>query len=296
MNIAELEALKAVAETGSFTRAANHLGMSQPGLSRQIQRLERELGTRLLERRGTGAILTDAGRESMNFAIRTISDFDALVSRFGPDPSALTGVIRIVASTTPAEYLIPGLVAEFTGDRTGISVEVLVTDSAQVARMLGDRQADLGLSGMPSTSVGFSAISVGRDEVVLAVSNEHRFADQRSITIDQLRGENIIEREGGSGTWQTVVQALSSTGVELPEHKVSMTLGSTQAVIAAVAQHLGIGFVTVQAANSRPDEVTAVRIDGLSLERDLNLVFETGRVRARHTQAFIDFVQNRSES
>jgi len=81
MNIAELEALKAVAETGSFTRAANHLGMSQPGLSRQIQRLERELGTRLLERRGTGAILTDAGRESMNFAIRTISDFDALVSR-----------------------------------------------------------------------------------------------------------------------------------------------------------------------------------------------------------------------
>ena len=97
MNIAVLEALKAVAETGSFTRAANHLGMSQPGLSRQIQRLERELGTRLLERRGTGAI----------------SDFDALVSRFGPDPSALTGVIRIVASTTPAEYLIPGLVAVY---------------------------------------------------------------------------------------------------------------------------------------------------------------------------------------
>ena len=75
-----------------------------------------------------------------------------------------------------------------------------------------------------------------------------------------------------------------------------MTFGSTQAVIAAVAQNLGIGFVTVQVANSRPDEVTAVRIDGLSLERDLNLVFETGRVRARHTQAFIDFVQNRSES
>ena len=75
-----------------------------------------------------------------------------------------------------------------------------------------------------------------------------------------------------------------------------MTFGSTQAVIAAVAQNLGIGFVTVQVANSRPDEVTAVRIDGLSLERGLNLVFETGRVRARHTQAFIDFVQHRSES
>ncbi|MCZ6539781.1 MAG: LysR family transcriptional regulator [Chloroflexi bacterium] len=296
MNIAELEALKAVAETGSFTRAANRLGMSQPGLSRQIQRLERELGTRLLERRGTGAILTDAGRESMNFAIRTISDFEALVSRFGPDPAALTGVIRIVASTTPAEYLIPALVAEFTQDHTGISVEVIVTDSAQVARTLGDRQADIGLTGMPSTSVGFTAVPMARDEVVLAVSKEHRFADQQSITIDQLRDENIIEREGGSGTWQTVVQALSSAGIELPEHKVSMTLGSTQAVVAAVAQNLGIGFVTVHATDNHRDNVTAVRIEGLSLERDLNLVFETGRVRGRHTQAFIDFVQSESES
>lgn len=296
MNIAELEALKAVAETGSFTRAANRLGMSQPGLSRQIQRLERELRTRLLDRRGTGAVLTDAGRESMNFAIRTISDFEALVSRFGPDPAALTGVIRIVASTTPAEYLIPALIAEFTRDHTGIAVEVLVANSAQVARTLGDRQADLGLTGMPSTSVGFSAIPMAKDEVVLAVSNDHRFAQQGSITIDQLRDENIIEREGGSGTWQTVVQALSSAGIELPEHKVTMTLGSTQAVIAAVEQDLGVGFVTLHAANRHRDKVTAVRIDGLLLERDLNLVFETSRVRGRHTQAFIDFVQSKSRS
>ncbi|MBT4126021.1 MAG: LysR family transcriptional regulator [Chloroflexi bacterium] len=294
MNIAELEALKAVAETGSFTRAADRLGMSQPGLSRQIQRLERELGTRLLERRGTGAILTDAGRESMQFAIRTISDFDALVSRFGPDPSALSGVIRIVASSTPAEYLVPALISEFTQEHTGISVEVLVADSAQVARTLGDRQADLGLSGMPSSSVGYSSIAMAKDEVVLAVSANHKFADLRSITIDQLRDENIIEREGGSGTWQTVVQALSAAGVELPEHKVSMTLGSTQAVIAAVGQNLGVGFVTQHAVSSHSNNVVAIRIDGLSLERDLSLTYETGRVRGRHTQAFIDFVDAKS--
>jgi len=293
MNIAELEALRAVAETGSFTRAADRLGMSQPGLSRQIQRLERELGTRLLERRGTGAILTDAGRESMQFAIRTISDFEALVSRFGPDPSALSGVIRIVASSTPAEYLIPGLISEFTQEHIGISVEVLVADSAQVARTLGDRQTDLGLSGMPSTAVGYTAVPISKDEVVLAVSSDHAFADQRSITIDQLRDENIIEREGGSGTWQTVVQSLSSAGIELPEHRVSMTLGSTQAVIAAVDQNLGVGFVTKHAVDSH-SRVVALRIEGLSLERDLNLIYESARVRGRHTQAFIDFIESKS--
>ena len=294
MNIAELEALKAVAETGSFTRAADRLGMSQPGLSRQIQRLERELGTRLLERRGTGAILTDAGRESMQFAIRTISDFDALVSRFGPDPSALSGVIRIVASSTPAEYLVPRLISEFTREHTGISVEVHVADSAQVARTLGDRQADLGFSGMPSTAVGYTSISVSKDEILLAVSANHQFADQQSITIDRLRDENLIEREGGSGTWQTVVQALSSAGIELPEHRVSMTLGSTQALIAAVEQDLGVGFVTSHAVDSHRGNVVGVHIDGLSLERDLNLIYESGRVRGRHTLAFIDFVDSRS--
>ena len=294
MNIAELEALKAVAETGSFTRAADRLGMSQPGLSRQIQRLERELGTRLLERRGTGAILTDAGRESMQFAIRTISDFDALVSRFGPDPAALTGSIRIVASSTPAEYLVPALISEFTREHTGISVEVLVSDSAQVARTLGDRQADLGLSGMPSISTGYSTVTVAKDEVVLAVSPNHKFAEQRTITIDQLRDENIIEREGGSGTWQTVDHALSAAGVELPEHKVSMTLGSTQALISAVEQELGIGFVTLHAVNNHSNNVAPVRIDGIPLERNLNLVYESARVRGRHTQAFIDFVASKS--
>ena len=293
MNIAELEALKAVAETGSFTRAADRLGMSQPGLSRQIQRLERELGTRLLERRGTGAILTDAGRESMQFAIRTISDFEALVSRFGPDPSALSGVIRIVASSTPAEYLVPGLISEFTQEHIGISVEVLVADSAQVARTLGDRQADLGLSGMPSTAVGYSAVPISKDEVVLAVSSDHSFADRRSITIDQLRDENIIEREGGSGTWQTVVQSLSTAGIELPEHRVSMTLGSTQAVVAAVDQNLGVGFVTKHAVENH-NRIVAIRIEGLSLERDLNLTYESARVRGRHTQAFIDFIESKS--
>jgi DNA-binding transcriptional LysR family regulator len=230
----------------------------------------------------------------MQFAIRTISDFDALVSRFGPDPSALSGVIRIVASSTPAEYLVPALISEFTQEHTGISVEVLVADSAQVARTLGDRQADLGLSGMPSSSVGYSSIAMAKDEVVLAVSANHKFADLRSITIDQLRDENIIEREGGSGTWQTVVQALSAAGVELPEHKVSMTLGSTQAVIAAVGQNLGVGFVTQHAVSSHSNNVVAIRIDGLSLERDLSLTYETGRVRGRHTQAFIDFVDAKS--
>ena len=293
MNIAELEALKAVAETGSFTRAADRLGMSQPGLSRQIQRLERQLGTRLLERRGTGAILTDAGRESMQFATRTISDFEALVSRFGPDPSALSGVIRIVASSTPVEYLVPSLIAEFTKEHIGISVEVLVADSAQVARTLGNRQADLGLSGMPSTAIGYSAVPMSQDEVVLAVSSEHSFADQRSITIDQLKDENIIEREDGSGTWQTVVQSLSAAGIELPEHRVSMTLGSTQAVVAAVDQNLGVGFVTKHAVENRT-RIHALRIEGLSLERDLNLIYESARVRGRHTQAFIDFIESKS--
>ena len=293
MNIAELEALKSVAETGSFTRAADRLGISQPGLSRQIQRLERKLGTRLLERRGTGAILTDAGRESMQFAIRTISDYEALVSRLGPDLSALSGVIRIVASSTPAEYLVPSLISEFTQEHIGISVEVLVADSAQVARTLRDRQADLGLSGMPSITVGYTAIPMSKDEVVLAVSSKHSFADQRSITIDQLRDQNIIEREAGSGTWQTVVQALSAAGIELPEHRVSMTLGSTQAVVAAVDQNLGVGFVTKYAVDSH-DRVAALRIEGLSLERDLNLIYESARVRGRHTQAFIDFIDCKS--
>ena len=230
----------------------------------------------------------------MQFADRMISNFDALVSRFEPDPSTLTEVIRIAASSTPAEYLVPALVAEFTREHTDISVEVQVTDSAQVARTLADRQAGLGISVMPPTSVGYSSIAMSRDEVVLAVSSDHAFSAQRSISIEQLRVENIVEREVESGTCPTVVQSLSATGIDLPEHRVSMTLGSTQAVAATVEKNLAIGFATKYAVGHHSTDVTAVRIEGLVLERDLKLFYETGRVRGRHTQAFIDFIYSRT--
>ena len=135
---------------------------------------------------------------------------------------------------------------------------------------------------MPSTAVGYSAIPMSKDEVVLAVSSDHPFADQLSNTIDQLRDQNIIEREGDSGTWQTVVQSLSAAGIELPEHRVSMTLGSTQAVMADVDQNLGVGFVAKHAVENH-DRVVALRIEGLALERDLNLIYESARVHGRHT-------------
>lgn len=162
---------------------------------------------------------------------------------------------------------------------------MLVGDSAQVARTIGDRQADLGLSGMPSSAIRYSIISIVKDEVVLAVSSNHRFADERSIT---------IEREGGLCTWQTVVHSFSAAGIELPEHKASMTLGSTQAVVTAVRQNLDIGFVSSNAVSTSGNKVVSVRIRGLYLDRDLSFVYETGRVLGRHTQSFIDFAKTKS--
>ncbi len=111
---------------------------------------------------------------------------------------------------------------------------------------------------MPSTSVGYSSIAMSRDGVVLAVPSDHAFSAQLSIPIDQLRDENIVERKGGSGTWQTVVQSLSAAGIDLSEHRVPMTLGNTRAVVAAVEQNLGIGFVTKHAADRHSTNVTAV--------------------------------------
>ena len=91
---------------------------------------------------------------------------------------------------------------------------------------------------MPPTSVGYSSIAMSGDGVVLAVPSDHAFSAQRSISIDQLRDKNIVEREGGFGTWQTVVQSLSAVGIDLPEHRVPMTLGNTLAVVATVEQNL----------------------------------------------------------
>lgn len=116
-----------------------------------------------------------------------------------------------------------------------------------------------------------------------------------SVSVEALAGERLIQREAGSGTQRTFLEALEATGLQLPVEFSPVCLGSTQAVLSAVEAGMGIGVVTLRAIeHHRPALATAVRVRGVTVVRDLFLVYEEPRNRPTHVQAFIDFVAERA--
>lgn len=291
MRTEDLVALQAVADTGSVTGAAERLGRSQPTLSRQVQRLEADLGTPLLERHPLGMQLTPAGERVSQFARERLAAEDALRAELREGASELRGVVRILASTTPGEYLVPQLVAGFSELHPAVRVEVEVADSAAVPGAVLDRRADVGFAGRANPDERLTHAPVVPDEIVLAVPGTHPLASHEAVPLSALAGERLIWREDGSGTQRTFMEALAGAGYALPAGSSTASLGSTQAVVSAVQAGLGIGVVSHRAVVAHPGEqVVAVRLADVPIRRHLWLVYETGRPRPSPQAAFITFV------
>lgn len=294
VDISQLRAIRAVSETGSITAAAHQMGMSQPGLSRLIERVEAEIGAQLFERGRSGATPTEAGRKALEFALDTITAYDALTAALGVSGRA-TGGVKVISSTTPGEYLLPTIISQFTAVHSDVTVESLVADSASVKERVLAREYDAGFSGSRTDDARLASCVVACDEVVLAVPASHRFAGMAEIDTSELLGEKILRRERGSGTYETVESALLSTDISLPRLQTSMTLGSAQAVLSAVDSGLGIGFVTARALERHsPARISTVRFKGTPVARQLYFIYEIARPRTRQAQAFIDFIERKA--
>lgn len=289
MDLDALVTLCAVADAGSLSAASSRLDASQPTVSRRIQRLEAELGTALLARGGRGVRLTAAGELTVAFARTTLAAHEQLRSALAEGRAPLRGSIRIIASTTTGDYLVPELVARFTERHPQVRADVVLADSAAVPGALLTGHADVGFSGRKNPDRRLVHTPIARDEIVLAAPADHPFAASGHVPLEALADERLIWREDGSGTQRTFMEALAARGVELPPGSASASLGSTQAVVSAVAAGLGVGVVSIRALRHH-EGVVAVRVDGLPIVRDLWLVHEADVRRAAHLEAFLGFV------
>lgn len=290
LRLTDLQALRTVVDAGSLTRAAERLGCSQPAVSRRLQRIERALGARLLDRDRDGVRLTPAGEEALGYVTQTLDGLSDLRARLDGEQAGNGGAVHVVASTTPGEHLLPALVSRFLADRPDVRALVSVTDSAAVPRDLVARRADFGVSGLPSDDPRLTTVAFARDEVVLAVPAGHRLAGSGEIDAAALQGERLIGREAGSGTQETFLRALQAAERPVPD-LVPISLGSTQAVLSAVAAGMGVGVVSLLAVQDHRDRrLRVVRVAGVRMDRSLWLLYETARRRTAVQAAFLAYL------
>ncbi|MGH3376745.1 MAG: LysR substrate-binding domain-containing protein [Actinoallomurus sp.] len=271
-----LELLVAVAETGSLGQAAARQGISQPSASARMRTLERRLGVRLILRSPSGSRLTSAGRVVTDRARTVLEPAYALVEGVAALRARQHGRLRVTASLTIAEHLMPGWLVTLRDVDQSVHVELNVANSTHVIERLRAGEADLGFIEGQRAPRDLHSRAVARDRLVVVVSPNHAWArKRRPLRPVELATTPLLLREPGSGTRETLEAALAPYGgVAEPV----LELGATAPLRLAATSGTAPAVLSALAA---ADEIAAGRLvevpSELPLDRVLRAVWPRGR-------------------
>ena len=293
MNIEYLKTFQEIVRLGSFSETAKKLGISQPAVTFQVQKLEQELGVRLIDRSQRNITLTQAGKRLLKFAEGVGEEREKLRHDLEQLRDKVFGELNIAASTIPGEYLLPTLLAKFKQRYPAVKIQVDVSDSLTVINKIDNNTYEVGFCGVKPDEKELASYKMADDEIVLIVFPGHPFAGKGEVAAEELESEPFIFRETTSGTQQSLENLLGKAGLDIRHWTPHLILGSTQAVVAAVAAGAGIAFVSNLAIKQYAAQglVQQVNVKGLRLKRDFYCIYRQEKIATRLLEEFIDFIK-----
>ena len=293
MDLRQLEIFVKVAELGSFSKAAEALFLTQPTVSEHIRSLEDELGVRLLDRLGRGAVVTKGGALLQGYAQRLLALSREARQAMESFQGRMSGDLLVGASTIPGEYILPGLIGRFKEKFPDIAITLLIGDSQTVTEWVAEGRAEVGVVGARSGPRSVEFRELLPDDIVLIVSAAHPWHGRKQVTLDELRAEPLLLRERGSGTRAALESALAASAADLSAFRVVGEMGSTQAIKQAVKAGVGVSLVSRRAVEdeSRSGAVWCLRVKDLKIARAFYLATHRERSRSPLAEAFRAFVE-----
>lgn len=293
MNISQLRTFLAVADHRSFSMAARALGISQPAVTMQIQSLESAVGATLFDRRYRKVQLTEAGEALIPYARRILDEVEEAKRAIETLSDTVTGRVRVAASTTPGQYLLPRAMGSFLARYPEVGVTLRVYDSSDVAELVASDEADIGMTGAEVPGVRVHYEQLGFDELLLICPSSHRLARETVTTFSEVANEPFIVREAGSGTRMVAEEAIRRSGIDPADLDVVMELGTNEAIVSAVEGGMGLGIVSTQVADKalKLGTVAQVAGAGFPVKRPLFLVLPR-RAPSRATEALAEHLRS----
>lgn len=286
-----LKVFRTVADQLNFRKAAELLRLSQPAVSQQIHALEEELGVALFDRTGSRIQLTVAGEVLLNYARRAAQLADEAREAIGRLHGNGGGELRLGASTTPAQYILPRMLGAFRRQHPYTAITMISGNTERIVAALLNDEITLGIIEGPAASRAVHKQLFLREKLVLIAAKKHPWAHSRSIPISALTEASLLLRERGSGTRRVIELALKRSGLRLGRLRVTMDLDSTEAIVAGVEAGLGVGFVPERAIAKelRLGTLATVKIEGLEVQRDLTFIRRAGPALEGAAAAFEQF-------
>ena len=272
MDLRQLEIIRAIADTGSFTAAGEKLHVSQSAISRQILLLEEELGEAVFHRIGRRIRITPAGESLLQLSNRVFQDLQDTVSAISDKQETLRGTLRLVGGMTVCLYVFPQLLSEVRRVHPHLDIKITVGSTERCVAMLRSGAADLGLLTLPIDASDLVSRPVLREELMLATYPAHTLAKRRQIAPADLNRQSFIMFETGSITRRLVNEFFTREGIEAD---IVMETENVEIIKAMVRTGLGIGIIPWQAAATevKSKQLFASRITGYPLSRETGWLY-----------------------
>ncbi len=244
----KLKVFCTVAETKSFSKTSEIIHLTQPAVSLQIQALEEMYEAKLFDRSSSKVTLTPAGEVLYKYAKEILALYASAEKVIGEMTGLVKGSIIVGAGSTIGNYLLPSVITDFRKTHPKIKVNLHVGNMQRVIEWLNSGNVNLGLVEGHVKRQKMVVERLISDELLLVVPPFHMFAKKKEVSIAEIIEETFIFREAGSGTRQIVEKFLARHGISPQDIKVSMVLGSTEAIKDAVENGLGISIISRWAA------------------------------------------------
>lgn len=271
MEIRQLRAFTAIAESGTFTAGAQRVHVTQAAVSMQIRQLEIELGAPLFIRAPRRVILTEAGEALLERARRILREHDVAVAEIAELAGAERGRLRVgSASAMVSADPLPQILKELRERHPRADVTIVSGTSEALVRHILAGELDMAFVSLPVEARGIQTEGLSRDELVAIASPQHRLARQKVISVFALAGEKLILGERGGNTRRLIDELFAEAGVQ---PVVAMELSRLSAIKRMVEEDMGVGVIPMRSAL---EEVEAGRlvawwIEGAQINWELGL-------------------------
>ena len=287
MEIRQLRAFVAIAESGTFTAGALRVHVTQAAISMQIRQLENEIGAKVFVRAPRHVILTEAGEQLLRRARHILREHDAALDEIAELAGAERGRLRIgSASAMVLTDQLPSILAELHSQHPGAEIGVTSGTSEVLVDQILAGDIDIAFVSLPVDVRGIKTERLSEDQLVAIASPKHKLAKQRTISAYTLAGERLILGERGGNTRRLIDQFFAQAGVTL---HVAMELSRQQAIRRMVEADMGVGIVPLQSVIDDVESGKLVRwwIEGAEINWELGIAQLTGGYESPIMQTFI---------
>lgn len=291
INLTHLKSFVVVAKTGSFTRGAYNLNITQPAVSGHISALEEDLGTKLFNRTGKKIVLTPAGELVMDTANEIFSKLEQLNIQISKLSEFKGGTVNLGASKIIGTFLLPKLAVAFRKKYSDICVNIHIHSAHTIITKVIDNQLDLAITSrvehIPDAVLGSKVIC--QDQLVAITTPDSIYAKRPVLTLSDMRRESFILPGRQTASFFGIRNYFSFFGINLQS---SMELGSAGAIKRAVEESKGLGLISKSAVLNElaNGQLVEMKMENVDLRREILMIWRHDRSFSKSTEAFVRFL------